>query len=90
MVYLKTYNEVALLFKGEASDVLRGMPAYKDEPERMIAVTINGIRFIKVYCVNGEAIRAPNSYTNKHGFLPYTYLYTPKHNSMKSGGAARF
>ena len=58
--------------------------------ERMIAVTINGIRFIKVYCVNGEAIRAPNSYTNKHGFLPYTYLYTPKHNSMKSGGAARF
>ena len=58
MVYLKTYNEVALLFKGEASDVLRGMPAYKDEPERMIAVTINGICFINVYCVNGEAIRA--------------------------------
>ena len=53
MVYLKTYNEVALLFKGEASDVLRGMPDYKDEPEHIITATINGIRIINVYSASG-------------------------------------
>ena len=32
----KTYNGMALLFKGEASDVLRGMTDYDGEPKRMI------------------------------------------------------
>ena len=53
MVWSKTYNGVALLFKDEASDVLRGMPDYKDEPEHIITATINGIRIINVYSASG-------------------------------------
>ena len=45
-----------MLFKSEASDVLTGMPDYKDELEHIITATINGIRLINVYCVNREAI----------------------------------
>ena len=56
MVWSKNYNRVALLFKSEASDVLTGMPDYKDELEHIITATINGIRLINVYCVNREAI----------------------------------
>ena len=52
----KTYNGVALVFKGEATDVVSGIPNYVDEQKRMIAATINGVRIINVYCVNGEAI----------------------------------
>ena len=52
----KTYNGVALLYKGEAEDVICGIPNYEDEQRRMIAATINGVRIINVYCVNGEAI----------------------------------
>ena len=49
MVWSKNYNRVALLFKSEASDVLTGMPDYKDELERIITATINGIRIINMY-----------------------------------------
>ena len=59
MVWSKTYNEVALLFKGEICDVRRGMPDYEGEQKRMIAAIINGIRIINVYCVNREATDSP-------------------------------
>lgn len=55
----KTYNGVALIFKGEASDVVLGLPDLEDEQRRMIAATINGVRVVNVYCVNGEAIDSP-------------------------------
>ena len=56
MVWSKTYNEVALLFKGEVCDVPRGMPDYEGEQKRMIAATINEIRIINVYCASGKAV----------------------------------
>ena len=49
MVWSKNYNRVALLFKGETPDVLRGMTDYEGEPKRMIVATINGIHFISMY-----------------------------------------
>ena len=55
----KTYNGVALIFKGEIADVISGIPNYADEQRRMIAATINGVRIINVYCVNGEALDSP-------------------------------
>lgn len=55
----KTYNGMALLFKGETSDVLRGMTDYDGEPKRMIIATCTGILFINVYCSNEEAIDSP-------------------------------
>ena len=83
MVWSKNYNRVALLFKGETPDVLRGMTDYEGEPKRMIVATINGIHFISMYYSNGKAIDSPNFYTNKHSFLPYTNLYPLKCNGMK-------
>jgi exonuclease III len=90
MVWSKNYNRVALLFKGETPDVLRGMTDYEGEPKRMIVATINGIHFISMYYSNGKAIDSPNFYTNKHSFLPYTNLYTLKCSSMEKRGVRRF
>ena len=59
MVWSKNYNGVALLFKGEAPTVPRGMPDYESEQKRIIAAIIKGIRIINVYCVNREAIDRP-------------------------------
>lgn len=54
----KTYNGVALLAKSPIvpTDVTFGIPGYEDPQRRVIAATIEGIRFISVYCVNGESL----------------------------------
>src|SRR3546814_9894765 len=52
----KTYNGVALLAREEISEVVRDMDGFADEQKRVIAATINGIRFISVYVVNGQAV----------------------------------
>ncbi|MBF0804479.1 MULTISPECIES: exodeoxyribonuclease III [Neisseria] len=56
----KTYNGVAVISKAEPQDVHTGLPALPDDPQRrVIAATINGVRVINVYCVNGEAPDSP-------------------------------
>ena len=53
----KTYNGVALLARGHAiEDVQRGIPGFDDPQQRVIAATINGVRVIDLYVVNGEAV----------------------------------
>lgn len=53
----KTYNGVAILSKAVAEEVHTGLPALPDDPQRrVIAATINGVRVVNVYCVNGEAV----------------------------------
>ncbi|QMT40277.1 exodeoxyribonuclease III [Neisseria shayeganii] len=53
----KTYNGVAILSRSEAADVHTGLPDLPDDPQRrVIAATIDGVRVINVYCVNGEAV----------------------------------
>lgn len=56
----KTYNGVAIISKAEPQDIHTGLPALPDDPQRrVIAATINGVRVINVYCVNGEAPDSP-------------------------------
>ena len=53
----KTYNGVALLSRGhEITDVQRGIPDFEDPQQRAIAATVNGVRIIDLYVVNGEAV----------------------------------
>lgn len=51
----KTYNGVALLAKDRAlDDVQIGIPGFEDEQKRVIAATIDGVRVINLYVVNGQ------------------------------------
>ena len=66
----KTYNGVAILVKNgrTISDVVQGIPGYEDEQRRVIAATIDGMRVICAYFVNGEAVDSPK-YQYKLGWL---------------------
>ena len=52
----KTYNGVAILSRHEMQDVERGIFNFEDEQQRVISATINGIRVVCVYIVNGQAV----------------------------------
>ena len=51
----KTYNGVAILSKHPIADVQKNNPQFKDEQQRIIAATINGMRIICAYVPNGQA-----------------------------------
>ncbi|MDO4709780.1 MAG: exodeoxyribonuclease III [Pseudomonadota bacterium] len=53
----KTYNGVALLSRGGAlQDVQRGIPGFDDPQARVIAATVNDVRIVNLYVVNGQDI----------------------------------
>src|SRR5687768_3175340 len=52
----KTYNGVAILSKHEMTDVVSGIGGFEDAQSRVISATINNIRVICVYIVNGQAV----------------------------------
>jgi len=52
----KTYNGVALLSREPAQDVQIGIPGFEDEQKRVIAGTVNGVRIINLYVVNGQDV----------------------------------
>jgi exodeoxyribonuclease III len=52
----KTYNGVAILSKHEMTDVAHGIGGFEDEQARVISATINGLRVVCVYIVNGQAV----------------------------------
>lgn len=52
----KTYNGVALLSRQPIEDVSRNLPGFDDEQRRVIAGTVDGVRVINVYVVNGQAV----------------------------------
>lgn len=52
----KTYNGVALLSREIPRDVIRGNPHFPDPQKRLIAATVNGIRFVCAYIPNGQAV----------------------------------
>ncbi|HEY4559201.1 MAG TPA: endonuclease/exonuclease/phosphatase family protein, partial [Lysobacter sp.] len=57
----KTYNGVAILSRMDASgggaieDVQVGIPGFEDEQKRVLAATVNGVRIVDVYVVNGQS-----------------------------------
>jgi exodeoxyribonuclease-3 len=52
----KTYNGVAILSRHDMTDVTHGIAGFDDEQRRVISATINGMRVICVYIVNGQAV----------------------------------
>jgi len=56
----KTYNGVAILSKSTPEDVVKGMPDDgEDEQSRVIAATIDGVRVLNLYVVNGKEVGDP-------------------------------
>ncbi|QRN40761.1 MAG: exodeoxyribonuclease III [Neisseriaceae bacterium] len=55
----KTYNGVAIISRIDLHNSLLDNPFYKDKQKRIIIASINNIRIINVYCVNGEKIDSP-------------------------------
>lgn len=52
----KTYNGVAILSRHAMTDIEYGIAGFEDEQKRVISATINGIRVVCVYIVNGQAV----------------------------------
>ncbi|MGH8109981.1 MAG: exodeoxyribonuclease III [Arenimonas sp.] len=52
----KTYNGVAILSKVSSTDMHTGIPDFADEQKRVIAATVNGIRIVNLYVVNGQDV----------------------------------
>lgn len=51
----KTYNGVAILARDHAiEDVCIGIPGFDDAQRRVIAATVNGVRVVNLYVVNGQ------------------------------------
>ena len=64
----KTYNGVALFSANELTDISLDIPNFPDEQKRLIAATVNNIRIINVYCVNGENLDSPKFQYKKQWF----------------------
>ena len=52
----KTYNGVAILSKFPILDVVKNNPRFEDPQQRIIAATIEGVRFVCAYIPNGQAV----------------------------------
>ena len=50
----KTYNGVALLARHPIAAVQSGIPNFEDPQARAIAATVNGVRIVNLYVVNGQ------------------------------------
>ena len=54
----KTYNGVAVLTRGPATDVVRDIPGLDDPQRRILALTCDGVRVINLYVPNGESVES--------------------------------
>lgn len=52
----KTYNGVAIISKQEAADVITDVPGLDDPQRRILGATIDGIRILNLYVVNGQEV----------------------------------
>ncbi|MBQ9725873.1 MAG: exodeoxyribonuclease III [Neisseriaceae bacterium] len=64
----KTYNGVAIISKKPLANVQCNMPNFTDPQSRFIAATIDDIRVICVYCVNGERLESDKFQYKKQWF----------------------
>ena len=51
-----TYNGVALISRHELLDVVTEIPDFPDEQKRVIAATVDDVRVINLYVVNGKEV----------------------------------
>jgi exodeoxyribonuclease-3 len=52
----KTYNGVAIISRHEASDIITDVPGLDDPQRRILGVTIDGVRVLNLYVVNGQEV----------------------------------
>jgi exodeoxyribonuclease-3 len=52
----KAYNGVAILARSTPGEVQHGIPGFADDPKRVIAATVDGMRVICLYAPNGQAV----------------------------------
>lgn len=52
----KTYNGVALLSKTPIDDVITDVPGLEDPQRRILGATVNGVRVLNLYVVNGQEV----------------------------------
>ena len=52
----KAYNGVALISKNQATNITTDIPQFNDPQRRLLSATINGVRIINLYVVNGKAV----------------------------------
>lgn len=64
----KTYNGVALLSRQPAHDPVRDIPGLDDPQRRVLAATIDGIRVVNLYVVNGQSVGS-EKFSYKLGWL---------------------
>jgi exodeoxyribonuclease-3 len=63
-----TYNGVALLARHPLLDVVTDIPSFDDPQRRVLAATVDGVRVVNLYVVNGEAVGS-EKYTYKLAWL---------------------
>ena len=52
----KTYNGVAILSKQAATDIVTDIPGLEDPQRRILAATIDTVRVLNLYVVNGQEV----------------------------------
>ena len=52
----KTYNGVAILSKTPATEVMTDIPGLADPQRRILAATVNDVRIVNLYVVNGAEV----------------------------------
>jgi exodeoxyribonuclease III len=70
----KTYNGVALLARSEISEAVTDPAGLEDAQRRILAGTVNGIRIVNLYVVNGEAVDS-EKYAYKLDWLRRVHLW---------------
>jgi exodeoxyribonuclease-3 len=50
----KAYNGVAILARTALEGVQHGIPDFPDDPKRVIAATVSGVRILNLYAPNGQ------------------------------------
>jgi exodeoxyribonuclease-3 len=73
----KTYNGVAIIAKSRPEDVVRDMPGFDDDQKRVIAATVDGVRVVCAYVVNGEKVGS-EKFTYKMRWLDALRGYAEK------------
>ena len=73
----KTYNGVALLSREPATEVFFDIPMLQDKDRRLIGATINGMRIINLYVVNGQTVGS-EKYAHKLAWLGHIYDFVAK------------
>ena len=70
----KTYNGVAILARSGILDPVTDPPGLDDAQRRILAGTVNGVRIVNLYVVNGEAVES-EKYAYKLDWLRRVHLW---------------